>query len=129
MSDYLKVGNYIPANKEHKAIIEREFYNQGMVFKDEEAFYEHPDQACYISELFDNVYTRKDFMELAEGNVKIAEAIFAWCDWASPESVFEDMFACNEFTRCPECNELVYVGDQENVKCEHCKTEFFIPFP
>ena len=51
MSDkkYLKVGSYTPPdeNGEGEKIV-REFYGQGMIFKDDEAFYdtEHPDRVC-----------------------------------------------------------------------------------
>jgi hypothetical protein len=34
---YLKIGQYTPATDEAEAIIEREFYGQGYIFKDEEA--------------------------------------------------------------------------------------------
>ena len=55
----LKVGSYTPPdeNGEGEKIV-REFYGQGHIFKDEDAFYHRPDDPCYIPELSDTVYTR-----------------------------------------------------------------------
>jgi hypothetical protein len=36
--NYLKIGSYIPETGETEAVIEREFYGQGYIFKDEEAY-------------------------------------------------------------------------------------------
>lgn len=40
---YLKVGGYTPENDGREAVIDREYYGQGWIFKDEEAFLLHPD--------------------------------------------------------------------------------------
>ena len=49
---YVKVGSFIPADEmnEKGAVIERGFYRQGNIFKDEEAYLdkEYPDKVCYI---------------------------------------------------------------------------------
>lgn len=48
---YLKVGGYTPENGSREAVIDREYYGQGWIFKDEEAFLLHLDQVCYVPEL------------------------------------------------------------------------------
>lgn len=69
---YLKVGGYTPENEEREAIIEREYYGQGWIFKDEEAFLLYPDQVCYVPELLDSAYTQQDFLNLCNGQEKFA---------------------------------------------------------
>lgn len=56
---YLVVGKYTPEDVENDMpeVIEREYYGQGMIFKDEEAYKEHPEQVCYVPELSDSIYT------------------------------------------------------------------------
>ena len=51
----LKIGSIEDNDGEY--IIHREFYRQGMIFKDEEAYRFHKDQPCYSPELSDSVYT------------------------------------------------------------------------
>lgn len=62
---YVKIGSFIQVDEvnEKGAVIEREFYRQGNIFKDEEVYFdkEHPDKVCYIPELSDSLYTRRDF--------------------------------------------------------------------
>ena len=40
--EYVKVGSFIPADEmnEKGAVIEREFYRQGNIFKDEEVYFD-----------------------------------------------------------------------------------------
>lgn len=51
----LKIGSIEDNDGEY--VIHREFYRQGMIFKDEEAYKFHKDQPCYSPELSDSVYT------------------------------------------------------------------------
>lgn len=50
---YLKVGTYVPGTEEKGPVIQRDYYRQGWIFKDEEAFLSHADQVCYVPELSD----------------------------------------------------------------------------
>ena len=43
---YLKIGTYVPETEENDAVIKREYYRQGWIFKDEKAFLSHADQVC-----------------------------------------------------------------------------------
>lgn len=44
----LQIGKYTAPQDGRPAIIQREFYGQGYIFKDEAAFLSHPDQVCYV---------------------------------------------------------------------------------
>lgn len=83
----IKIGNY----NQKTGKIEREWYRQGYVFKDEEAFLNRPDDVCYIPELSDNIYTRNDIVSICKGNKKIAEEVFYNVDWQSPETEIESL--------------------------------------
>ena len=48
---YLKVGGYTPETEDTEAVIDRDYYRQGWIFKDEEAFLHYPDKVCYVPEL------------------------------------------------------------------------------
>lgn len=82
--EYVKVGSFKPADEmnEKGAVIERDFYRQGNIFKDEEAYLdkEHPDKVCYIPELSDSLYTRQDFLDMCNGQEDIADRIFEAVD-------------------------------------------------
>lgn len=58
---YLKVGGYTPETEDTEAVIDRDYYRQGWIFKDEEAFLHYPDKVCYVPELSDEGYTRQVF--------------------------------------------------------------------
>ena len=45
---YLKIGSYTPETDETEAIIERDYFQQGWIVKDEEAFLHYPDKVCYV---------------------------------------------------------------------------------
>ena len=62
---YIRVGEYIPATAETAAQVDRDYYRQGWIFKDEEAFLHDQDQVCYVPELSDEAYTRRTFCESA----------------------------------------------------------------
>ena len=70
----LKIGNIEDNGGEY--IIHREFYRQGMIFKDEEAYKFHKDQPCYSPELSDSVYTGNDFLELCNCQQDLADELF-----------------------------------------------------
>jgi hypothetical protein len=69
----------------------KDFYGQGWIYKDYNAFEEKAKSVCYIPELFDTQYRYDDFMRVAKGNEKLAEVLFDWVDWQSPETLFEDL--------------------------------------
>jgi hypothetical protein len=86
---YLKVGQYTPATYEAEAIVERGFYGQGYIFKDEEAYETGLDKPCYISELSNAVYTHQDFLDLMDGQETLARDLFNRVDWQHLETLLE----------------------------------------
>ena len=44
----LQIGRYTAPQDGRPAIIQREFYGQGYIFKDEAAFLSHPDQVRFF---------------------------------------------------------------------------------
>lgn len=82
--EYLKIGEYIPADEEKGTpeVISRDYYRQGWIFKDEEAYLdeEHPERICYIPELSDSLYSRQDFLDMCNGQPEIADWVFEAVD-------------------------------------------------
>jgi hypothetical protein len=97
-----KIGSYTPETDESEAIIEREWYGQGYIFKDDEAFYNHLDKVCYVPELHDGGYTRQDFLDLVNGRVDFAEELYFMVDWQSPETLLNE-WVPEEWDACPKC--------------------------
>ena len=119
--EYVKVGSFTPADEmnEKGAVIERDFYRQGNIFKDEEAYLdkEHPDKVCYIPELSDSLYTRQDFLDMCNGQVDIADRIFEAVDWQHPETYLEEQWA-EELAECPACGKWFWCYGKHY--CPHC---------
>ncbi len=112
MSKYLKVGSYTPKLK-------REYYRQGWICKDEEAFLFHPDRVCYVPELSDTPYTRKDFIKLCNGQDNFAADCFDAVDWQSPATFIEEQYRDNEWGWCPHCKRI-YRMEGEVRPCPAC---------
>jgi hypothetical protein len=126
--EYLKIGEYIPADEERSTpeVIDRGYYRQGWIFKDEEAYLdkEHPDRICYIPELSDSLYSRQDFLDMCRGQTEFADELFEGCDWQHPESLMNDWFVNNEWVECRYCGKLINYGDGCNdIKCPNCGKE------
>lgn len=64
----LLIGSYSPENEGKPEIIDRDYYRQGWIFKDEDAFQNRPDDVCYIPELSDEKYTRNDILKILAGD-------------------------------------------------------------
>ena len=116
-----KIGSYIPPRDGHPAIIQREWLRQGFVFKDESAFTNDPDRVCYIPELSDNVYTRRDFVNLCGGQEDFAQTLFHAVDWQHPETLLEDNLHDGIWGRCSNCGMLYDDPDSESSICPSCR--------
>ena len=115
----LKIGSIEDNDGEY--VIHREFYRQGMIFKDEEAYKFHKDQPCYSPELSDSVYTGNDFLEVCNCQQDLADELFEGVDWQHPESLKEDWFANGEWVECEGCGKIINYGDGCNdTKCPNC---------
>lgn len=115
----LKIGKYIPASPLRDAVIERQWFRQGHIFKDEDAYRNHEDQVCYVPELTDATYTRKDILAIAYGNPVLADALFEELDWQHPESEAEMLEHDGEWVLCPHCRQH-YGAWQDEGKCPAC---------
>ncbi len=115
----LLVGEYIPAAKDHSAIIRRAPYGEGMVFKDEDAFLNHPDKPCYKAELGDEVYIRKDFLDIFNGQEEFAKVCFDTLNWQHPETWYDEAMLNEEIGMCPRCKKLYWMYG-ETCACPKC---------
>lgn len=99
----------------------REYYNQGMVFKDWDAYQNRPNDPCYVPELSDTVYTKEDFLRLCNGQKSFADELFEGCDWEHPETLFEDWRINDEWRVCEKCGWIVDIAaDGDIEKCPKC---------
>lgn len=114
------VGSYVSADNTNgtKEIIEKEYYGQGMIYKNWDNFVNHPDEVCYIPELSDNKYTRQDLIDLCGGNAKMAEIMFDELDWQHPESLLEDWKCNSEIGKCDNCGWIYDCYDE--LICPKC---------
>lgn len=116
---YLKIGSYTPETEEQEAVIDRGYYRQGWIFKDEEAFLHHPDRVCYVPELSDAAYTRKDFMGLCNGQEEFAKECFYTVDWQHPETWVDEQYRFDEWGWCERCGQI-YDMSGEPCPCPVC---------
>ena len=111
---YLKIGSYTPETEDQEAVIDRGYYRQGWIFKDEEAFRLHP-----VPELSDEGYTRQDFLAMCNGQEELAEFLFEMVDWQSPETLKSELLATYEIDFCPVCKKY-YFMQGEQIPCPIC---------
>ena len=79
--------------------------DEGYVYKDYDAFENHPDKVCYVPEYADeveigefsgvpadsrNCYTKTMLLALCEGNEELCGSLFESLDWSYPETKLED---------------------------------------
>ena len=121
--EFLMVGKCVLAEDGSVTMLEKEAYGQGMIFKDEEAFLHKPDAPCYVPELSDDVFTRNDFLQIAEGDAKIAEHLFYYVDWQSPTTAMDEDMRDGEVARCEKCGKLFRAMMEPDAKCPHCEKE------
>ena len=116
-----QIGKYTAPQDGRPAIIQREFYGQGYIFKDEAAFLSHPDQVCYVPELSDTPYTHNDLLALCDGQEKLAQCCFDCLNWQSPTTWVDEQFIFGEWVRCEECHRVY--DAEEHSSCPHCGNE------
>ena len=117
---YLKIGSYTPETEDQEAVIDRGYYRQGWIIKDEEAFRLHPEQVCYVPELSNEGYTRQDFLAMCNGQEELAEFLFEMVDWQSPETLKSELLATYEIDFCPVCKKY-YFMQGEQIPCPICE--------
>jgi rubrerythrin len=101
--------------------IEKEYYRQGMIFKDEDAYRNRKNEPCYVPELSDSIYTGEDFLNMCNGQQEFADELFAEVDWQHPETLMEELLKNNEWVTCEDCGTLIDFSDGCNDKiCPKC---------
>ena len=86
--------------------------------KDEPAFLSQPDRVCYVPELSDTLYTRRDFLRICNEQPELAQICFDCVDWEHPETWVEEQFLFGEWAECPACGKWY---DAESSKaCPFC---------
>lgn len=101
--------------------LQREWFRQGMIFKDEEAF-KSGEGVCYVPELTDTLYDREAFLAMANGQEEIAEMIFDAVDWQHPETYLDEQYVNGELDVCKNCGKIFESYDTK--KCPHCGAEY-----
>ncbi len=97
-------------------VIHREYYGQGDIVKDGEPFddVEHPYRICYIPELSDAWYCRRDLIDLCGGNEELAEEMFDTLDWQHPDKRYYVRFCEHEGKdKMDKVYKIVVRDDQE----------------
>ena len=118
----LKIGIYKPETDTEDEVIEREYFRQGFIYKDEEAYKNSFDKVCYIPELSDNVYTHQNFLDMCDDQEELASELFGAVDWQHPETLIEDWYVNGEWDTCQECNRMFSCyGETE---CPHCHAKY-----
>lgn len=120
MNNYIKIGNYVPRSESGQNIIEKEWSGQGYIFKDEEAFLNYEDKVCYIPELSDTEYTRKDIVEICDQQYELAKQCFYGLSWESPDSWVLDTIGSGIWGECKKCCRYFFIDDESDVVCPFC---------
>ena len=114
----IQIGKYSPASARCPAQIQREFYGQGYIVKDEPAFLSQPDRVCYVPELSDTLYTRRDFLRICNEQPELAQICFDCVNWEHPETWVEEQFLFGEWAECPACGK--WDDAESNKACLFC---------
>lgn len=116
------IGKYVPATDTEPEKITREYFEQGDIFKDYEAYESDLEKPCYIPELFDSVYTHRDFLNICNNQEEIARELFDSVNWQSPETLFNEWDDQCELDACEECGKLFFCYEVES--CPHCHAQY-----
>lgn len=116
-----KVGECVVDREGLILTLRRQYYRQGWIFKDWEAFYYEPGKPCYVPELSETVYTREDFLNLCKGQKDMAEDVFEAVDWQHPDVYLDEQYQSGKLAVCGFCGNIFRSGGAD--KCPYCGTE------
>lgn len=102
--------------------LHREFFSQGWIFKDQDAYDNEPNKPCYVAELDDTVYTANDFLSECNDQKEIADELFYQVDWQSPCTLINDWKNMGEITTCSICRKLFFCYAKK--QCPHCGAKY-----
>lgn len=101
--------------------LDRQWFRQGYIYKNPNAYENDKSAVCYVPELSDSTYTGQDFLDICNGQQDFADELFGGVDWQHPETLMEDWFVNNEWKICEGCGKLVDYGEGCNdKKCPFC---------
>ena len=106
-------------NKEYGDYFERDYYCQGFIFKDEEAFLHSLKRICYVPELSDARYNREAFMKICNEQENFTRECFYAVDWQHPETWVEEQYLNNEWGWCNHCR-MIYDMFGDIRPCPKC---------
>lgn len=119
-----KVGLCITDEDGNILKLRRQYFRQGYIFKDEDAYKNRKNAPCYVPEMSDTVYTGKDFLRMCNGQQDFADELFGAVDWQHPETLLDEWLRDGEWACCSRCGTLVDCGDGCNdKKCPNCGKE------
>lgn len=147
--EYTKQNKKYPetiGNIDENGYITKDYDGQGFIYKNYKAFFEKSNDICYIPELCESIninnetqsYTYQDFLDIAKGTFennnlkgnpeKLAELLFEFVDWQSPETMIDEWETMGEFEDYPEqytdCNHSFIDEDNNGIygkeKCRFC---------
>lgn len=122
MNNMLRVGDYTPEAEDTEQIISREYYRQGYIFKDEEAYKTSLDKVCYIPELSNVTYTHQSFLDMCDNQEDLAADLFDRVDWQHPETLLEEDYMNGELDDCENCGRMFLSYDA--TECPHCHAPY-----
>ncbi|MDR3266000.1 MAG: hypothetical protein LBT24_00305 [Tannerella sp.] len=118
----------------------KEYYNYGEVaniFIDEIAFSYFHNMICYIPDLGEEEKTEdgctyNDFLEIAEGNEKIARHLFDEVTWEYPSTLYEQWESYGTLDELEKVFKeqttlYSYVDSGDLVHCNNCDTSMLVP--
>lgn len=123
LADYIK-PSYYKVGKIINGEIEKAYDttgNDGMIFKDEEAFLNSLDKPCYVPEYGEDIYTKQDFLDICGGNEELAKELFYSVNWQHPTTLFDEWVEHDEVDYCEE--KETYYNSYGLATCPLCGKE------
>lgn len=99
--------------------LEREYFRQGYIYKNPNAYHNDKSAVCYVPELSDSAYTGQDFLDMCNDQPEIADHVFDAVDWQHPESYLDEQ-GDDELWQC-KCGKWYWCYGVD--KCPHCGAE------
>ena len=99
--------------------LEREYFRQGYIYKNPNAYHNDKSAVCYVPELSDSLYTGQDFLDMCNGQPEIADHVFDAVDWQHPESYLDEQ-GDDELWQC-KCGKWYWCYGVD--KCPYCGAE------
>lgn len=99
--------------------LEREYFRQGFIYKNSNAYHNDKSAICYVPELSYSAYTGQDFLDMCNGQPEIADQVFAAVDWQHPETYLDEQ-GYDELWQC-KCGKWYWCYGVD--KCPYCGAE------